>query len=195
MNTLKNNLPSIFNYQFLLLLAIGLFTFTSCGSDDDIEIPEEEELITTLEYTLTPTTGDVVTLRFEDADGDGGNAPTYTVAPLQANMVYTGAVTLSNDSETPAEDITEEIQEEKEEHQFFFSSSLADLTVAYTDVDADGKPVGLTSVLTTGDPGTGTLLVTLKHEPMKDNEGVAGGDITNSGGETDIAVQFDITVE
>ena len=34
-------------------------------------------------------------------------------------MTYSGTMTLLNESETPAEDITIEIQEEDDEHQFF----------------------------------------------------------------------------
>ena len=37
--------------------------------------------------------------------------------------------------------------------------------------------------------------MTLRHEPAKDASGVAAGDITNAGGETDIEVTFDVTVE
>ena len=37
--------------------------------------------------------------------------------------------------------------------------------------------------------------ITLRHEPAKTATGVSGGDITNAGGETDIEVVFDVTVE
>ena len=34
----------------------------------------------------------------------------------------------------------------------------------------------------------------LKHEPNKSAAGVAGGDVTNAGGETDAEMEFPITV-
>lgn len=180
--------------SFVLMLAC-LFTFTACDDDDPV-IPDEEELITTLSYTLTPDGGGTpLIFTFQDLDGDGGDAPTIITETLAANTVYTGTMTLLNELESPAENITEEIDEEQEEHQFFFSSSLSDLTVAYGDTDSNGDPVGLTSTLTTGAAGTGTLTVTLRHEPMKDASGVSGGDIANAGGETDIEVEFPVTVQ
>lgn len=178
----------------LFALILSLLAFTACQPDDP-EPPNEEEVITTLTYTLTPASGSAITLTFRDADGDGGAPAVITGGTLQANTVYTGAIVLTNETETPAEDITAEVEEEDDEHQFFFSSTIAGLTVAYGDQDDDGNPVGLITTLTTGDPGTGKLTVTLRHEPAKDAAGVADGDITNAGGETDIEVEFDVEVQ
>lgn len=178
----------------ILLLAtvfIGALIFFGCEKDDP-EIVNEEELITTLTFTLNGP--DTVVMTFQDLDGDGGNAPTIVGGALQANQSYSGSITLSNDSETPAEDITAEVAEEDDEHQLFFDSSISDLMVAYNDEDGDGNPLGLSTTITTGAAGTGTLTVTLRHEPAKDAEGVAEGNIANAGGETDIEVTFDIEV-
>jgi len=181
------------NWKHLFFLALVGLVFTSCGDDEDPEPPNEEEVITTLQYALTSMDGSV-TLSFQDLDGEGGNDGTTNVSPLKANTTYTGTLTFLNELEDPAEDITEEVREEDDEHQVFFSNT-AGLTVTYNDSDDDGNPLGVVTTLTTGDAGTGTLTVTLRHEPVKDAEGVSDGDITNAGGETDIAVTFDITVE
>lgn len=181
-------------YLFILNILFGVLFLNSCKDDDPVE-ENDEEVITTLTYTLTPTTGDAVTLSFSDLDGDGGNDPVITGGTLQANMTYTGALDLKNESETPAESITEEIEEEDLEHQFFFTVAGANLTVAYGDQDANGNPLGLATTLTTGDASTGTLQVVLRHEPDKSATGVSTGDITNAGGETDIEVTFDITIQ
>ncbi len=176
-----------------LLFAVAVFTvFIFSGCDPDPVIPNEEELITTLTYTLTgPNT---VILSFEDLDGDGGTAPTIIGGTLEANQSYTGTIILLNSTETPPEDIGAEVAEEDDEHQFFFTSSISDLSVTYNDEDGNGNPLGLATTITTGEPGSGTLTVTLRHEPAKDAAGVADGDITNAGGETDIEVSFDIEV-
>lgn len=181
----------------LALFAVLFLSITSCKNDDDGECCDPpEELITDLVYTLTSTSGDVVVLTFSDPDGDGGTAPTITGGTLSTNTTYTGSIVLTNSSETPAEDITAEIQEEDEDHQFFFSASSGlNATVAYGDQDAEGNPVGLSSTITTGDTSTGTMTVTLRHEPDKSGSGVSSGDITNAGGETDIEVSFDITIQ
>jgi len=167
---------------------------TGCDKDDP-EPPIEEELITTLEYVLSTPNNPDITLRFEDLDGDGGNDPVITGGTLQQFTSYEGVITLLNESETPTENVTEEIEEEDEEHQLFFQTTIPGINVEYTDEDADGNPIGLTSTLTTSAAGSGTLSITLRHEPSKDGAGVSNGDITNAGGETDIEVTFDIEIQ
>ncbi len=182
--------------KFLLLAGLSAtFIFASCEKDDP-EIPNEEEVITTLTYTLTPVSGgDVVTLTFQDLDGDGGNDPIISGGSLEANKAYTGKLSLLNETEDPAGDIGEEVKEEDKEHQFFFQvSANLNLTVIYADVDADGNPVGLDTAISTGEASQGQLTIILRHEPNKSAAGVAGGDVTNAGGETDIEVTFDVDI-
>lgn len=176
---------------------ISMLAIMSCSDDpDDPVIENEDEVITTLTYTLTPSGGgSAVVLQYRDLDGDGPEQPTITNGTLSAETTYSGAFTLLNETESPAESITEEIAEEDADHQFFFVSTISDLTVAYDDTDGDGNPVGLASTLTTGAAGSGTLTVTLKHEPNKSASGVSDGNIANAGGETDISVIWTITVE
>jgi len=188
--------------NFLLLaLLLSSFTlmFSSCEKEPEEPTKEnEEEVITTLTFTLTPTnnaSAPTVTMQFQDLDGDGGNAPTITGGELADSTTYTGSLTLLNEAETPAEDITAEIREEDKEHQFFFQTDVNGLSVAYTDQDPDGNPIGLSTTITTVQANSGNLTVTLKHEPNKSAAGVAGGDITNAGGETDIEVVFPVEVK
>lgn len=178
----------------LLGVVVLLATFTACEKPAPV-VPNEEEVITTLTFTLTPTSGTPVVMTFKDLDGDGGNAPVITGGTLAANTTYTGSVTLLNETETPAENVTDEINAEKEEHQFFYTTTVTGLQVAYTDTDANGKPIGLATTVTTAAAGTGNLTVVLKHEPNKDGTNVAAGDMTNAGGETDIEVTFPVTVQ
>ncbi|WP_108867758.1 type 1 periplasmic binding fold superfamily protein [Aquimarina aquimarini] len=195
--------------KFLSTLFIGGILFTSCSSDDDNPVPvNEEELITKMTVSLV-NAGETVTLTVTDEDGaDGPKDPQVTVSGnLNANTTYTGSVELLNGSVSPAEIINEEIEEEADEHQFFYQTSTAlDITTTYTDKESDYKkadgtsfttenPVGLTFTLATKEAGTGTLTVTLRHQPNKGATGVTGGDITNAGGETDITQSFDITVQ
>ena len=95
-----------------------------------------------------------------------------------------------NELEDPADNITAEVQAEDEDHQFFYTPTNNIATIAYTDQDANGNPVGLTFTVTTTAATTGNLTVVLRHEPNKSATGVSDGDITNAGGETDIEVTF-----
>ncbi|RXG32562.1 type 1 periplasmic binding fold superfamily protein [Leeuwenhoekiella marinoflava] len=193
------------NLKILSLLFILTIAFSSCSNDDD-STPEpinEEEVITTVTVTLTPETGATVILTSQDLDGDGPNAPIIDVeGALQAGMSYSGSIVLENETETPAELINEEIEEEADEHQFFYQiGGGLDATVTYDDNEDDyldndnTNPVGLEFSLVAGTASSGQFTVTLRHEPNKDAEGVSDGDITNAGGESDITQTFDLEIE
>lgn len=179
-----------------IAFAIVLSSLTSCN-DDDIQIPNEEELITTLTYILTPEgTGNPVIFSFRDLDGDGGEDPVISEGILAANTIYTGTVVLLNELETPNVNIAAEVEEEGDEHQFFYGiSGAAELTILYDDEDVNGSPVGLSTTVETGNTSTGQLTITLRHEPDKSAPGVSEGNIANAGGETDISVTFNVSIQ
>ncbi len=182
-------------FYFLALIHCVLLVFTACDKDDP-HMPNEEEVITTLTYTLTPQGGgSEVVLMFKDIDGDGGNAPVITSGILSSNTTYIGRLLLLNELETLVGNITEEIVKEGAEHQFFFNSSLADLEINYTDKDVNDKPIGILTSVKTGGAGSGKLKIVLRHQPDKNAEGVSAGDISHAGGETDIEITFDIDVQ
>ncbi|TXN35824.1 type 1 periplasmic binding fold superfamily protein [Flagellimonas hymeniacidonis] len=191
-------------------LSLALLTGTflvGCSSDDNEPDPvNEEETITTMNVTLTPQGGGTtITLQSQDLDGDGPNAPNISISgDLAENTVYDGIVVLLNEAETPAENVNEEIEGEADEHQFFFvPNSSLNATIAYTDDESDyvsdetgenftsTNPVGISFTLTTTDASTGTLAITLRHEPKKPNDGT----LADAGGETDITQAFNLVIE
>ena len=180
----------IFKYA---LLAIP-FLYFSC--DDDNETPDpinEEEVITTMIVTLVnhQNGSDVVTMQTQDLDGNGPNAPVITVSgPLTSGTSYAGSVQFLNEMEDPAEDITEEVQEEDDEHQVFFSASGVGMEFVYMDFDGDGNPLGTQFVLAPLGAGSGSVTITLVHEPTKPNDG-----LDTAGGEIDIQTTFSVTVQ
>ncbi|WP_073087420.1 type 1 periplasmic binding fold superfamily protein [Winogradskyella jejuensis] len=182
-------------FKLLAIPFLCLALFTSCSDDDNPTLVNEEEVITTMTIELTPTAGgNTVTLQTRDLDGDGPNPPVITNGTLMANTTYNGSIELLDETDlNNVEDITEEVEEEDDEHQFFFTTGLG--TVAYADMDGNGNPVGLSFTFTTGAAASGDFTVTLRHEPVKDAAGVSSGDITNAGGETDIIATFNVTVQ
>lgn len=192
--TIKKTSKTMKTIKLLAILFISALSFTACSDDhdhDDDDHDHEEELITTVTYTLT-NGSDVVTLKFKDLDGDGGNTGTYTISgPLTANSTYTGVIKLENETENPAEDVTLEVKKEADEHEFFYTSSVSGVTVTKTDKDGNNNPLGVETTVTTGAAGSGNLVIILKHEPKKPNDGTSA----DAGGSTDIEVTFDISVQ
>ena len=143
--------------------------------------------------TLTSSDGSGnVTLQTQDLDGDGPNAPDITVSGnLKSGVLYNGAIVLLNETESPAENVTMEIEEEDKEHQFFYTAgSGLDITTEYLNFDSDGNPLGTKFSLIARSAGSGLLTFTLRHEPKKPNSG-----LEDAGGGTDIEASFNVTVE
>ncbi|MQP53246.1 MULTISPECIES: type 1 periplasmic binding fold superfamily protein [unclassified Flavobacterium] len=182
------------NLKLIALFVIPTLILTSCSNEDTVV--NEEEVITTVTTTLTGG-GQVITLTSTDLDGDGPNTPIITVSEnLVAGRTYLGSTTFSNELANPAEDITMEVEEEGDEHQVFYQLAASLGTVTYNDTDVNGDPIGLEFTLVAGTSGsTGTLTVTLRHEPIKSANGVANGDITNAEGSTDAQVSFNIEID
>ena len=170
-------------------------TLIACSNDDDNNTPEEvneEEVITTLTLVLTDGDGNIVTLISSDPDGDGPQAPTLDqTGQFTADTEYLAVISFTNINVNPVENVTEEVLEEADEHQvFYIPSGSLNLTAAYNDEDDNGNPLGILTTMNTGAASNGTLNVVLRHEPNKPNNGT----LADAGGETDISVTFDITI-
>lgn len=162
------------------LLSLGLVTafLHSCKDKHS-----DEELITTLKITATnQVTGAISTATFADPDGDGGNGPTkFDTLRLSPNATYITSLTLTNESVTPAEDITAEIATEAVDHQFYYTTTVAGMTVKPTDLDKNNLNLGLKTSLITGAANSGRTQIVLKHKP-----GIKKAGDAVTVGETDI---------
>lgn len=208
MNTQNHLVTRWLSRFFLGSFLLATLLLVSCG--DDPEPANEEELITTLKVKLVPQGGGTtVTLEFKDIDGEGGNDPVFTYSPntgeenpaalLLADQVYSATIELLNESENPVEIITEEIEEEADEHLFCFDKTgLTGLTITYADTEADymaggsSKVVGLaTTWTTTATTGEGTVTIKLFHQ----TDGSKTGTCPTSSTDTDIEVTFNVAIQ
>ncbi|MEO8704489.1 MAG: hypothetical protein ABI867_30830 [Kofleriaceae bacterium] len=190
-----------------------LFTMVTaaCGGDDG-GTPDDNEVITTVALELTPVGGTVTTFEFDDADGPGGSAPVIDPITLAPGN-YTLGVRFINRLEDPPEEITDEVNDENDQHQLFFTGTAVDgpasnhpgapLAQAYSDTDVNGIPVGLANAIV-ATAGTGTLTVTLRHMPPINGTAVKvpnladmvkSAGIDSIGGSTDASVSFMVTVQ
>lgn len=176
----------------LLSFAALSILVTGCKKDDDLpDVPppaNPPELITKIElqFTDSSNSSNTFTASFSDPDGPGGNAPVaFDSITMATNKTYEVVIKLYNESNpSDIEDVTVEVQSEADEHLFCFTPATVDVNVERTDTDGTYE-VGLTSKWRTGSTtGSGTVTVTLKHQP----DGAKDGTCTP--GETDIEVQF-----
>lgn len=197
---------SLNKFQFLVLM-IGLL-IAGCESDD----PQKEdtpELITKATLTFTPVGGGtVVTATATDPDGEGVQDIAVDGAiNLTDGVNYTLSLSLINELAevtSPEYNITEEVEEEGDEHMFFFAwtgdvfsnptgngniDNRAD-GVNYEDEDEGGLPIGIVTSWTAGAAASsGTFRVVLKHQPDLKTE-TSGSDT----GESDLDIEFEINV-
>lgn len=179
------------------------------GHDDG----HENEVITTVELSLTPQSGAPLVVAWADPENDGD--PVIDTIGLTNGEVYAVAVSFLNELEDPAEDLTPEIADEAEEHQIFFTGTGvqgpatgtnvgAVVEHAYADTDGGGLPIGLDNTLTVLGPGTGELTITLRHLPPESGsevkvaglaEDIAAGGFGSIGGDNDAMVTFPIEVQ
>jgi hypothetical protein len=196
-----------------LFAAASVAALTAACSDLGDGSQNENEVITTVALRFQPMGGGAaLDAAFDDADGDGGEAPKIDPIALAAGTTYTLTVRLQNKLEDPPEEITDEVADEGAEHQLFFTGTAVDgpaaanpaapLRHSYADVDFLGLPLGLTSTIA-ATAGAGTLTVTLRHVPALDGAPVKTADLADRvktgglgaiGGETDAEVSFAVTV-
>ena len=174
-----------------LLLILLVLSVAACDSNEpDEEGAGEEELITRVVLTLVGG-GETISAEADDPDGDGTNFQIDTIT-LQSGTTYTGSIDLFDD--VNGEDIGEEVAEEDDEHQFFYTPSggiAGRVTVTITDTDGAGLPVGLAFTLTVSNGGaaSGSLNVVLSHFDEEPKNG------TDRSDETDVDVTVPVTIQ
>ncbi|MFK8037131.1 MAG: type 1 periplasmic binding fold superfamily protein [Crocinitomicaceae bacterium] len=179
----------------LFVVGIVALALSSCKKDDDlVKVPPPDqndvELITTMKITFTDAANvqPTVTATFQDLDGPGGDDPDiFEDIILAPNTTYSAEILLLNETETPADTISNEVLEEDDEHLFCFTPSGANLTISRTDSDGTYE-VGLLSEWVTGAASSGSTIIVLRHQPdVKDG--------SCDPGESDIEINFTTKIQ
>ncbi len=187
------------NPRFAILLLLPLLTWWGC--EEDPTSPDEgneQELITKVVLTLTESgSGSTVTATYSDPDGPGGAAPTIGALTLKAGSTYAGTVQLFDETKNPVANVTEEVEEEADAHQFFYTpqGELAGrLVVTVTDKDSKNLPLGLkfNVAVSSGPPVTGSatnsLNVVLSHFDRATKNG------TDRSDESDVDINVPVNI-
>ncbi len=184
---LKNENKKMNKFKLTQLLMLMLLIIaTSCSSDNDVAPPDEENVVeefTYIEFIFTNTAdeNDVTKGIWEDEDGFGPIAPVILQHPeFKANTTYKLTFVMENRLVTPVEDLVDEIQDEDDEHQFFFKfdeslfsnpegiGNIDDRNGAinYLDFDDNGLPLGLETLWTTAEAQQNAMFrAVLGHQP------------------------------
>ena len=193
------------NYGLWTLLIVAALV-TGCRDDEEPDVVNEPEVITDVTLVFTAADGTVVRAAAQDPDGEGvEELEILDEITLKTGTVYTLTYEIFNNLDTPGENIGDEILEEDDEHQIFFSftegafsdpsgngniDNAAD-PINYNDTDDNNRPVGLNTTWTTGETAvTGTFTAKLQHQPdvKTDDSGANDGD-------TDFDLTFVLNIE
>lgn len=213
MKSLMNNHVRFFHLAFPVAMT-GILLLTGSCHDNDPQKEDVPELITKATLTFSPSGGGTaVVVSATDPDGEGvQDIKVDGDINLDKDRTYILTLTLINGLAQPGEeayDVTREVEEEGDEHQFFFSwtnntfsnpagngnidtsSDPLNYSGGANSKDVNGRPLGLTTTWTTAStPTTGaSFRVMLKHQPdLKSDTSNA------TQGETDLDITFTLNI-
>jgi len=187
------------NFKILALFLVIAPFISSCSSDDDNTPPviNEEEVITDVTLTFTNGSEETTTYTFTDPQFRDENyiAPVITLTSGETYQVETNF--FNNSDPNDPEVITEEIEEERDDHFLTYGFTTDEVVLTRTDgalsTDSDGIQIGLSTQWVAGNPVSGDVVVSLIHQPTEKNTDPAEGSVT--GGETDVEVTFDLEIQ
>ncbi len=178
--------------QFYIALLSLSVLFVSCKKEE-VETTEENELITRVTLSFKDQTGKEVSFNWIDSNGDGVKDSVDPIV-LSSTNTYEMEVAFYDDTKKPAEDITEEIEEESDSHLVLVKiNPSALMNINATDKDSKGLKLGLKNQVRNLSKGKGILKIKLLHQPPVNGKAIKDG-INEGVGSTDAEVDFDITI-
>lgn len=201
----KNNKPTTNNLKetimkklkFIALYILVVASIFSCSSDDSTpKVINQEEVITDVSLSFSNEAGEVFIYSFTDPQyrAEDYVAPVISLESGKTYQVEANFYNISNPEEP--ELLTEEIQEERDDHFLTYDFTEVHVDLSRTDgplsTDSDGVQIGLSTQWIAGEAGNGTLILKLIHQATEKITTPAEGSFT--GGETDVQVIFEIEI-
>jgi len=190
--SINKNYQMKIKLKYISLLPLLLFLIgASCKKEkDQPKLPppllNSPELITGMVINFVDSSNAMnkASAEFKDPDGPGGNPPSrFDTIRLESGKTYFATILVLDETKNPVDTVSKEIENEKDNHQFFFTHVGTNMSTVYLDLDSKGLPLGLSTKWRTTVAGNGTSKVVLKHQVGAKN----GSEAT---GETDIEVIF-----
>ncbi len=201
-----NNTTIKQSINLTIVFTTAIFSFSSCKKDDPkkpVDTNPQEVLTTILikGYNLNDSSNSKYqfSYKWEDLDGDGANAPIIDSLILDTGIVYNCEILIIDKTKIPFDTVSNEIEEEKNEHQFFYAPNtnlIGKFSTEILDFDDNNPklPVGLKIKISTKSnqnyalPLIGSLNIVLSHY-----DGVAKS--TSKSDESDIDVNFPVKLK
>ena len=200
-------------FSFVLPAVLLLMAMGACNSDvhDDHDHHghnhDPNEVMTTVKMTFTPNGGgESFVVQWADPENDG--SPVIDDIVLTKGETYTVDLEVWNELESPAENVTPEIKDEMDEHQFFIYGTSVDgpgsetssalVKHSYADKDSKGFVIGLSNTIEAVAAGEGSVYVMLRHMPPVNGVAVKTGELAagfKASGETSLPGSADINVD
>jgi len=137
-------------------------------------------------------------LSYDNAEWSLNTPPYSTSDSIRNSTSYFGELKLWNHpggANGGLVSLHHRISELGESHQVFYEvSDSLNLAIMYSDFDCNGFPIGIKTNVVSGTPSTGTLKITLIHNPNKNGVGVAEGNISNAGGTEEYSYTFNVAI-
>lgn len=187
----------------MLACLSGIIATASCSdkTKHKVENPvvQEPELITTVTVKTTQIKPPYLVRYFmyRVINGTGSNHTEFHAdrITLNANTDYDIEVLLSDETKTPAADVTQEIITERNAHLFYYISEPVDgggsISVSERDTDDHGQPFGRICKWHTGDVGSGKLILELIHGPRNK----LADERSKIAGSTDVEATFEVILK
>lgn len=171
----------------IISLAIAALFLSSCSEHSHGPDDHDHELISMVIIEAVPSAGgDTLRATWRDLDGPGGTAPLIDTIEWGVDVEYQVQARVFSGSD----EITSEIDNEKDEHQFLWDIDGMSFSFSTEDWDSAPKLYSRRVKVTVEGTGDGTLSVQLYHydDPADKVSGEPGN-------ETDIDITFPLVVK
>ena len=175
----------------LIFLTSLILNSGSCKDPKPEDVPvNETELITTVILNLHDSLGQTLHFVFQDLDGDGGQPPVrLDTIHIKTFKTYKPChLILLDESKTPVDTVSLEINEEGNDHLVLYEPDLSILKIQRIDYDKNSLILGLVSEWIAHASGFCHVRIRLKHQP-----GIKTGDPNI--GSTDMDLSFPCLID
>ncbi|RMF33663.1 MAG: hypothetical protein D6747_06520 [Chlorobiota bacterium] len=161
--------------SFLALVMFAILLFLNGCERSTHDHDDAHKVPGTFILRLIGNNADTITARWRDPDGPGGSPPRVDTLQLRSNSTYSCSLEILA---TDGDSLTSTIRSQGTEHQFFYSvegSATSFLTIAITDRDSRGMPLGFETLWTTASvqaPTLGQVRIQLYHYEPNTKDGL-----------------------